>query len=246
MSSAARRRGHYRSLVFQALVAWGVGAGVRDQFPYVLVVCVNVGRPVAVDFPLLVIGLIDTLRGDTPGGEEVLSLVGQREQSALWAHVVSAVALAFGWWVSGREGPLRNDTVNERTAPCRMVRARRTERESEADIGLAKVVHDAPAWSCYPERLDGFRREHDRPCGFRGKPCRSWAWSGRQGWSRVSLCSCCRSHPGDWCPRLCFWKQHPVLSRCCHHLVGERYYFGSGALVTGLSLRGVRTGEHGD
>ena len=56
------------------------------------------------------------------------------------------VAFTFGWWVSGREGPLRNDTVNERTAPCGMVQTRRSKRESEADISLAKVVHDVRAW----------------------------------------------------------------------------------------------------
>ena len=180
MSSAARHRGHSRSLVPQALVAWGAASGVRVQFLYVLVVCVTVGRPVAVGLPFLVLGRIDTRRGDTPGGEEILSRVSQREQSAWWAHVGGAIAFAFGWWVSDREGPLRNDTVNERTAPCRMVRVRRSKRESDPYISLAKVVHDVGAWGPYPGRVDGFRGELNRPCWFRGKPCRLRAWPGRQ------------------------------------------------------------------
>ena len=145
MSSATRHRGHSRSLVLQALVAWGAASGVRVQLPYVLVVCVTVGRPVSVGLPFLVLGLIDTQRGDTPGGEEILSLASQREQSVWWAHVGGAIALAFGCWVNGCEGSIRNDTMNERTAPCRMVRVRRSERESEANIDLAKVVHDVGA-----------------------------------------------------------------------------------------------------
>ena len=60
MSSAARHRGHSRSLVPQALVAWGAASGVRVQFLYVLVVCVTVGRPVVVGLPFLVVGRIDT------------------------------------------------------------------------------------------------------------------------------------------------------------------------------------------
>ena len=106
MSSAARHPGHSQSLAPQALVAWGAASGVRVQFPYVLVVCVTVGRPVAVGLPFLVLGLIDTWRGDTTEGEEILSLASQREQLAWWVHVGGAIALAFGWWVSGREGSL--------------------------------------------------------------------------------------------------------------------------------------------
>ena len=106
MSLAARHPGHSRSLVPQALVAWGAASGVRDQFPYVLVVCVTVGRPVAVGLPFLILRLIDTRRGNTTGGEEILSLASHRKQSARWAHVGGAIALAFGWWVGDREGSL--------------------------------------------------------------------------------------------------------------------------------------------
>ena len=181
MSLAARHPGHSRSLVPQALIAWGAASGVRVQLPYVLVVCVTVGRPVAVGLPFLIIGLIDTRRGDTTGGEEILSLASHREQSARWAHVGGAIALAFGWWVSGREGSLWNNTVNERTPPCRMARVRQSERESEADIGLAKVVHDVGAWVRYSGRVDGSSWEPNRPCVFRGEVCRLRAWPGRQG-----------------------------------------------------------------
>ena len=181
MSPSARQHGRYRSPVLQALVAWGVASDVRIQFPYVLIVCVTVGCPVAVDFPFLVFGLIDTWCYDTPGGEEILGLVSQREQTAWWSYVGGAVAVAYGWWVGGREGPLRDDTVNEWVAPCRMARARRSKCESGAGVGLAKIVYNVGAWSRYPGRADGFRPEFDHPCGFRGESCRLRAWPGRQG-----------------------------------------------------------------
>ena len=150
----ARHHGYYLSSVPQAHVACGVASGARVQFPYVLIVCVAVGRPVAVDLPFL-LGLIDTRRADPPGGEKILSLVGQRKQSACWAHVGGAVALAYGWWSGGREGPFGDDTVNKRAARRRMARAWWSERESEADVGLPKVMHNVGTWSCYPRRVDG-------------------------------------------------------------------------------------------
>ena len=169
----------------RVLVACGVASDVRVQFPYVLVVCVTVGRPVNVDWPFLVLGMMNTRRRDAPGGEWILNLLGECDQLAWWAHVGGIVAFTFGWWVSGREGPLRNDTVNQQTGPFGMLRTRRSKRESEGDISLAKVVHDVSAWSHYPGRVDGFRREPDHPCGFRGEPCRLRTW------------------PADWASHLC-------------------------------------------
>ena len=86
MSLAAWRRGYYRSLVPEVLVACGVVSDIRVQFPYFLVVCVTVGRPVTVDWPFMVLGLIDTRRRDAPGGEWILNLVGQRDQLVWWAQ----------------------------------------------------------------------------------------------------------------------------------------------------------------
>ena len=144
VSSWARRSSHLRSSVPQALFAWGVASGVPVQCTYVLVVCVVVGRSVTVDL-LFLLGLIDARRDNVPCGEDIRDLVGQREQSAWWAHIGRAVALACGWWVGCHKSPLEDYTVNERAAPLQMARVRRSERESEADVGLAEVVHDVGA-----------------------------------------------------------------------------------------------------
>ena len=37
-------------------------------------------------------------------------------------------------------------------------------------------------------------------------------------------------------------ERHPVLSRCCNHLVGDRRYFGRGALFRGPGLCGASMG----
>ena len=121
---------------------------------------------------LFLLGLINARRGNPPGGEEILGLVGQREQSMWWAYIKGAVALACGWWVDCSKSLFGDYTVNERAAPRHMARALRSERELEADVGLAKVVHDVGAWSRYPEWVDGFRRAFVRPGGFREDPCR--------------------------------------------------------------------------
>ena len=123
VSSWARRRSHFRSSVPQALVAWGVASGVPIQCTYVLVVCVVVGRSVAVDL-LFLVGLVDARRGNAPCSEESLGLVGQSEQSGWWAHVGRAIALACGWWVGCRESPLGDYTMNERATPLQMARVR--------------------------------------------------------------------------------------------------------------------------
>ena len=141
---------------------------------------VVVVRSVTVD-SLFLLGLIDARRGNPPGGEEILGLVGQREQSTLWAHVGGAVALSCGWSVGCRESPLGDDVVNERAAPRQMAQARRSESESEADVGLAEVVRDVGAWGRYPGRVDGLRRALDRPGGFCEEPCWLRGWPGRQG-----------------------------------------------------------------
>ena len=80
MFSWTRRRSDYRSSSFpQALIAWGVASGFPFQFTYVIVLCVVVDRSVAVDL-LFLLGLINARRGNPRGGEEILGLVGQREQ----------------------------------------------------------------------------------------------------------------------------------------------------------------------
>ena len=146
-----------------------MASGVPFQCTYVLLLCVIVGRPVAVDL-LFLLGLIITRRGNPPGGEEILGLVGQREQSTWWAYVKGAVALACGWWVACRESPLGDSTMNERAAPRQMARALRSERELEADAGLAEAVHDVGAWGRYLGRVDGSVGLSSVPAGFVRSP----------------------------------------------------------------------------
>ena len=64
------------------------------------------------------------------------------------------------------ESPFRNDVVHERAAPRKVAWARRTERKSEADVCLPKVVNYFRTWGRYPGWADMSGRVFVRSRGF--------------------------------------------------------------------------------